>query len=180
MAHQKIASRNDLNKVLFEGDYDSLMEALVDAVAKNTNLSGAYLSGANLSGAYLSGAYLSGAYLSGAKNADALTLAKTSVVPEDGVFTGWKKCRGGILVQLEILADAKRSNASGRKCRAEAAKVLQVVGAKEAFSTNDAKGPIIAYRVGEIVRCHKWDDDRWNECSGGIHFYITKVEAENH
>jgi len=28
------------------------------------------------------------------------------------------------------------------------------------------------------VRCDKWDDDRWNECSGGIHFFLTRAEAE--
>ena len=48
-----------------------------------------------------------------------------------------------------------------------------------AKSTSDAK-QIIEYREGTRVTCHKWDDNRWNECSGGIHFYLTKEEAEAH
>jgi len=26
----------------------------------------------------------------------------------------------------------------------------------------------------------QWNEDRWKECGGGIHFYLTKIEAENH
>lgn len=25
-----------------------------------------------------------------------------------------------------------------------------------------------------------WDEDRWNTCGHGIHFYITRLEAEAH
>ena len=32
------------------------------------------------------------------------------------------------------------------------------------------------YRAGETVTCHHWDDAVWN--SGGIYFYLTRVEAE--
>ena len=33
------------------------------------------------------------------------------------------------------------------------------------------------YRVGEIVRVDNFDDNRWRECSRGIHFFITRDEA---
>ena len=33
------------------------------------------------------------------------------------------------------------------------------------------------YKVGEIVHSDSWDDNRWNECSHGIHFFITRDEA---
>jgi hypothetical protein len=33
------------------------------------------------------------------------------------------------------------------------------------------------YRVGETVEVKDFDDDRWNECSTGIHFFITRDEA---
>lgn len=33
------------------------------------------------------------------------------------------------------------------------------------------------YRVGETVVPDSFDEDRWNECSNGIHFFITKQEA---
>jgi hypothetical protein len=30
------------------------------------------------------------------------------------------------------------------------------------------------------VRCDKWNEDRWIECGGGIHFFLTRIEAERH
>ena len=35
------------------------------------------------------------------------------------------------------------------------------------------------YEVGKEVVADSFDDDRWNECSHGIHFFITRNEAEN-
>jgi hypothetical protein len=158
-------------------------EKLRSANLNGANLSGAYLSGANLSGANLSGADLSGAYLSGAdlsgadlrsaKNAD-LAIAMTRILPE-GQLIGYKKCRNGVIVKLQIPAEAKRSHAFGRKCRAEYAKVLHIYGATEAVSTYDQT---FVYRKGEIVRPDKWNDDWTNECSSGVHFFITREEAE--
>ena len=59
-------------KVLFEGEFESILAAVTKAAEGYVNLSDAYLSGANLSdaknlsGANLSGAYLRGTNLSGA------------------------------------------------------------------------------------------------------------------
>jgi hypothetical protein len=139
------------------------------------NLSGADLYGANLYGANLYGANLSGANLSGAK-IDPLSAARLSIVHE-GDMVGWKKCRDDILVKLLIPAGAARSNATGRKCRAEYATVVEVVGAAAGVSMHDGK---TTYRTGELVRCHQWGPDRWVECAGGIHFYLTREEAEAH
>lgn len=37
----------------------------------------------------------------------------------------------------------------------------------------------VVYEVGKIVKPkEKFDENRWNECSSGIHFFITKEEAE--
>ena len=174
---------------------------LSDANLSGTDLSGANLSGANLSGANmayadmtganmayadmtgaylshanLSGAYLSGAYLSGASNAD-LLFAQLSIVPEHGSFFAWKKCQDKVLVRLFIPSKAKRSNATGRKCRAERAKVLEVIGAEVGVSQHDKN---FTYKVGQWVYPDKWDDNRWNECSSGIHFFLTRMEAENY
>lgn len=33
------------------------------------------------------------------------------------------------------------------------------------------------YRVGEVVEVPDFDEDRWNECAAGIHFFITREEA---
>jgi hypothetical protein len=137
-------------------------------------LTGAYLTGADLSGAYLSGADLSGADLTGAKNAE-LAAAMTEIVPREGEVIGWKKCRDGVTVKVRVPPDAKRSNATGRKCRAERVEVLEVVGAATGVSMRDGK---TKYAVGEIVTSDGWTPDRWVECGQGIHFFLTMEEAQ--
>lgn len=129
---------------------------------------------ANLRGAYLIGAYLEG--VNNFKELEELFISYTSICPE-GTLIGWKKCKDDIIVKLEIPAEAKRSNATGRKCRAEFAKVIEVIGAEIGISQHDNK---TEYRVGEIVRPDKWDDNRWEECSSGIHFFITRAEAKRY
>jgi hypothetical protein len=148
---------------------------LYGADLSGANLSGANLYGADLSGADLYGANLSGADLSGAK-VDPLAAARLSIVHE-GDMVGWKKCRGDVLVKLLIPAGAARSNATGRKCRAEYATVVEVIGAAAGVSLYDSR---TTYRAGELVRCDRWGPDRWAECAGGIHFYLTREEAEAH
>ena len=159
---------------------------LSDANLSDAYLSGAYLSGANLRGAYLSGAYLSRAYLSDLKDDADVTWPAFWIVPEVGAFTAWKKARNqrrDVLVQLEIPTDARRtSSLVGRKCRAEFAKVIALTALDGqpidvAFSTHDHT---FAYRVGEIVRPDAYDDNFRVECSNGIHFFVTKREAEGY
>jgi len=145
------------------------------------NLSGADLSGANLSGADLSGAKfykarLNGAFLEKAKNIPEHVYAQTLITPE-GDLIGWKKCRNGVIVKLLIPSAAKRSNSTGRKCRAEYATTLEVIGAEVGISQHDG---ITQYRKGETIHCDRWEEDRWIECAGGIHFFITRYEAENY
>ena len=83
-------------------------------------------------------------------------------------------------MKLEIPEDAKRSSATTRKCRCSKAKVVSITGIKSgkdygaAFSQRDSG---FTYRVGETVVPDSFDEDRWNECSNGIHFFITKQEA---
>ena len=137
------------------------------------NLSGANLYGANLSRANLSGANLYGANLYGAENAE-LAIALTRILPE-GDLIGWKKCCNDVIVKLRIPSDAKRSSAFGRKCRAEFADVLEVIGAEVGIGQHDGK---TEYRVGQRVTPDQWDKDWQEECSHGIHFYITRLEAE--
>jgi uncharacterized protein YjbI with pentapeptide repeats len=142
---------------------------------QGADLRGAYLQGAYLRGADLRGAYLRGAYLSDVKGGD-LAIAQTRILPE-GELIGWKKCRESVIVKLRIPAEAKRSHAFGRKCRAEFADVLEVIGAETAFSLHDGK---TEYRAGQRVTPDGFDADWMQECSSGVHFYITKAEAEAH
>ena len=156
--------------VIFESSKETIKEAVLEAKESDANLSSANLSDANLSGANLSGANLIDA-----KNAE-LAIAKTRILA-GGDLIGWKKCKRETLVKLCIPADAKRSHAFGRKCRAEFVKVLEVIGGDIAISIHDGQ---TKYKAGEIVRADKWCDNWQQECAGGIHFYITRIEAENH
>jgi len=130
--------------------------------------------GGNLGAAILMGANLRDADLVGAE-LPPLAVAMTRVLPA-GTIEGWKKCNGGVLVRLSIPADCPRSNAFGRKCRAAYADVLEVIGAE--FGVTSTHGPRTEYRVGERVTADSWDEDWIDECSHGIHFFITREEAE--
>ena len=100
--------------------------------------------------------------------------------PDTGAFTAWKKARGYI-VQLEIPAEAKRASATTRKCRCNMAKVVAIQNVdgtdsdlREVCSGYDHN---FIYKVGETVTVDRFDDNRWNECSTGIHFFTTREEA---
>jgi hypothetical protein len=184
----------------FESENNSLKLTIEKAVESRADLSGANLSGANLSGANLSranlygadlyGANLSGANLYGANLSRAnlygaklpdgkngkLALARTRILPE-GDLIGWKKCYSGVVVKLKIPAAAKRSHAFGRKCRAEFVEVLEVIGAEVGISNHNNS---TVYRVGETVRPDSFDENWQDECSNGIHFFITREEAEDY
>jgi hypothetical protein len=159
---------------------------LSDADLSRAVLSGADLSRADLSGANLSGADLSGAVLSRAKNIPDYVQAVTSILP-DGPIIGWKKCNDGVIVKMQIPAKAKRSNATGRKCRAEYVKVLALYDcssetklAADTVAVTSAHGPTTEYRKGHIVKPDSFDEDRWKECSHGVHFFISRLEAEEY
>ena len=146
---------------------------------REANLCDANLSGADLREAYLCKTDLRGANLSGADLRGAITdhfvSDMCSILPEGNLIV-WKSLRDGVLAKLSIPAEAKRSNSTGRKCRSEYADVLQIVGG-DGIVGKSKHDEYFLYRVGERVYCDKWDDDRWNECSGGIHFFITQEEA---
>ena len=143
----------------------------------NRTLDYASLDGASLKYASLDGASLNGATLEGAINVPYIPM----VCPEEGAFVGWKKVKDYI-IQLEIPQDAKRSSATTRKCRCEYAKVLNILtldgnNADVSEFVNTNYKPVVTYKIGEIVRPDAWDDDRWRECSHGIHFFINRREA---
>ena len=182
---------------------------LSEANLFGANLSEADLSEANLSGAYLSGAYLFGANLSEANLSEAdlsranlsrANLSRANYIekaknlfypiacPEIGAFVGWKKARvktGGheCIVKLGITEDAVRSSAAGRKCRCSKATVLEIqdlegnVLEQAAVSDRDEN---FHYIPGTVASVLDFDENRWNECSTGIHFYITREEAVRH
>ena len=131
---------------------------------------------ADLQGAYLQGASLLGADLRGAKTNYSTAFFNISC-PEEGSFVAWKKCKHDVLVKLLIPEDAKRSSATSYKCRASKATVLAVEGAEVGVSDYDSN---FVYKVGETVEVTNFDDDRWNECSTGIHFFVSKQHAKTY
>jgi hypothetical protein len=99
--------------------------------------------------------------------------------PREGSFVAWKKVNNK-LVKLEIPADAKRSSATSNKCRCDKAKVLEITDLDGTNPINEVInlhfGKTI-YRVNEMVYPDCFDDNRWRECSHGIHFFIKKIDA---
>ena len=149
-------------KVLFEYEKEdnTMKETVIEAVKR--------------------GADLRGADLGGAENVPYIPMA----CPSDGAFIGWKKIKyqqKEYLVKMFILEDSKRSSATGRKCRCDKAKVLAIYEScdlkKEVKEVVNSNYVTTVYRAGDMVFADKWDDERFNECSHGIHFFINKQEA---
>lgn len=161
--------------------------SLVGAYLPHSNLTRADFQGANLGWANLRDCVFYDADLRDCNlwNANLVGAKDVSYVPlqcpSDGAFVGWKKVNN-ILIKLEILADAKRSSATTKKCRCDKAKVLgfyDTLGTEELDITelvND-KYEKCKYVKGEMVYPDSFDEDRWNECSHGIHFFINKQDA---
>ena len=151
---------------------------LRDVNLRDVNLGCVDLSGADLSGADLSGANLWDADLSCVKN-----IFFPIACPEKGSFIAFKKA-GCYIIELFIPSNAKRCSATSRKCRCSKAKVISITtlsGDKtnitEVHSNYD---PNFIYKLGEYVEVKNFDDNRWNECSTGIYFFITRQEAVNY
>lgn len=185
MEKEKLDEILSLHKKWLSGDPDGVRADLRGADLRGADLRRANLSGADLRVANLSGADLSGANLSGAKGTDTVITNEGTAFfrlqcPEAGAYTAYKKAHG-LIVELEIPADALRSSATSRKCRASKAKVISITdrdgnaaGVEEVKSNHDAA---FVYRVGETVSVPDFDTDRWNECAAGIHHFITRAEA---
>ena len=163
----------------------NLSEAnLSGANLRGANLRGADLSGADLSKANLTEADLTEANLSGAENletcfANEFTAFWDLQCPERGAYIAYKSA-GGLIVELEIPADALRSSATSRKCRASKARVLSIThkdGTPAGDSIASNYDLSFVYTVGQTVEVPDFDTDRWNECAPGIHHFITRREA---
>ena len=169
-------SKHKLNSILNKHE----MWLLNDPRGKRADLRWADLRGANLYKADLSGADLSGANLykadlSGAK------LDWPLACQEKGSFIGYKKCRNNLIVKLEIPEDAYRCSATSKKCRCSKAKVLSITNL---YGSESKSGVAVSkydssfvYRIGETVEVTDFDQNRWNECSTGIHFFMNREDA---
>ena len=148
------------------------------------NLGGANLGGADLGGADLRGADLGGANLGGANLGGADLNENTgfllSQCPSEGSFIAWKKAHGKI-IKLLVCEDAKRSSATSLKCRCSAAIVLEIQDIEgnrldqKTITSDRTEG--FVYTVGEIASVDNFDENRFEECSAGIHFFIAREMA---
>ena len=146
---------------------------LRDADLRDADLRDADLRGADLLEANLRGASLCGANLCDAEGA-------YMACPTDGSFIGWKKA-SGYIVKLQIPEDARRSSAGCEKCRCDKAYVVEI---QNIDGSNADIGMICSdhdenfvYAVGATVDVSDFDDDRWNACASGIHFFIDRRAA---
>lgn len=113
------------------------------------------------------------------------------ICPPYGSFIGWKKVRQKdgqlFLLKLEIPEDAQRSSATTRKCRCSKAKVLGIYKPftpleqlpltkimHNSYFNNDIN---FVYEVGKLAIPDSFDENERNECSNGIHFFMTPEEA---
>jgi uncharacterized protein YjbI with pentapeptide repeats len=152
---------------------------LCDANLCGANLCGADLCGANLCGANLCGANLCGADLCDAENVPFIPMS----CPDSGSFTAWKKVNG-MIVKLLISEDARRSSATGRKCRCDKAVVLAIETvdgepAETQSVCSDYRKEFV-YVVGNTVEEPNFSEDRFKGCAQGIHFFINRQEAADY
>ncbi len=149
---------------------------LRDSNLRDSNLSGSNLSHSDLRDSNLSDSNLSGSNLSDSNLRDSdLTNARLTnfLILPDGDLIVYKKLKDGIICKLKIPANIKRINSLiGRKCRAERAIVLEGEGFGQ-YSN-------LEYKIGQEVIADSFDEDIRIECSHGIHFFITKKEAEEY
>ena len=182
----KIEIRNRwTGSVVFEytKEGNTITETVLDAIRRDANLRGTDLCGADLRGTDLRDADLRGANLYGADLRGAnLRGAKGCYLscPTEGSFIGWKKASGHI-VKLRIPEDARRSSATGHKCRCDKAYVMEIQNMDGAKATEDTvhsdRDQNFVYTVGATVEVPDFDDNRWSECAPGIHFFIDRRAA---
>ena len=152
---------------------NTILIALLEAIKSN-----AYLSGANLRGVDLRGVDLSGIKFN--ENTAFITMQ----CPTEGSFIAWKKVIGDMIVKLRITENAKRSSATSLKCRCSEAEVLDIQdvdgNSLDISAISSKHDSSFVYTKGDIVRVEDFDENRWNECSTGIHFFTDRIMAVNY
>jgi hypothetical protein len=148
-----------------------------------TDLCGANLSYANLSYADLSYADLNYTDLSYAILCDAnlygargklIEYRKGKILRES--IIGYKKCRDDVIVTLEIPRGAIVFSINGNMCRTNKAKVINIDGADRAYSIYNN----MSYYVGDEFTIYNFNCIYNTGGATGIHFFMTRTEAENY
>ena len=135
---------------------------------KNNNLKGAKLTGAKLTGANLYQTNLSGA------DGELIEYRKGKILTES--MLGYKTCKYGVIVTLEIARGAIVFSVSGSVCRTNRAKVVAIEGADRAISIHK----YMSYYVGDDFTVYDFNCEYNNECTKGIHFFVNREDAESY
>jgi hypothetical protein len=105
-------------------------------------------------------------------------LSVLDICPATGDFTGWKKVECGVILELRIIG-RRLGGRVGRKCRTDHARVVAAhsnLGCPEPFASYH--NPNYTYTVGKDAISWLFDPDWRHECAPGIHFFMTRQEAE--
>ena len=181
-------SREELKQILINHQHwinedcegwEDMRADLYNTDLHNANLRNADLRSADLCNADLYSADLHNANLRGAQNVPFIPLS----CPDIGAFIAWKRA-GAYIIKLFVPADARRLSATGRKCRCDKATVVAIENkdgtpaeVTEVCSDYDSS---FIYSIHAHLLVEDFCEDRWNECSKGIHFFINREEAVNY
>ena len=104
------------------------------------------------------------------------------IIPQCGEFIGWKKGGNDEIIKLKIPAWARRTSClKNRKCRTEFVIVLEITkNNKQLTECRGSYNSDIIYRVGKCITPDSYDPDIHVDCTNGIHFFITRKEAEEY
>ena len=92
-------------------------------------------------------------------------------------ITVYKKSDEGKIITLEIPIGAKVFSINNNKRRTNKVKVIDMQGETELSSIHDND---FKYHVGDEIEITDFNE-RYNvECSTGIHFFLTREEAEKY
>lgn len=160
-----------------------------NAKIANTNFTNASFVGSQFSDAVLDTLDISGANFYGAElntqQQTKITRSATTkwfdmICPATGEFTIYKRCQNDRIVELCVLADAKRVVGTTPKCRVSAAKVVKITSLdgnteyKYAFSLFDSD---FIYIKNDVVTVENFEPSRWIECASGIHGFLHRELA---
>ena len=89
------------------------------------------------------------------------------------------------ILELLIPADAKRSSGRTNKCRCSKAKAIGLYSMDDLEPITLDEGLEIVstydfgfkYEIGKMILPDGFEENRWHECSHGIHFFMTKEEV---
>jgi hypothetical protein len=147
------------------------------AVLHKTNLEGANLDRTNLSGAVLQDMSLQNCRI---------TFRTIGIHPApQGTLIAWKKCYTmddkynipvPIVIQLQIPHNVPRSCGTTRKFRSQSVVVMDIPSPSHTAYTK-YHNIVTWYQEGQSVEADMWDTNQWEECSHGIHWFLTQEEA---